>query len=137
MEIRYKQALSENHTLEVFNKDEAVFTSSGHWLHPLFELEDFIRENKLDSSSLSLHDSIQGRAAACLTVRLGIKNVKCNILSALALDVYKKAGASVSYDTLVPRILCKTEDLITDSMTEDEIYTLLCQRANRPVPQKP
>ncbi len=129
MENRYTWDLSDNHTLEVFVEDEAVFTSSGHWLHPLFELEDFIKATKPDVSCLSLHDSVQGRAAASLTVRMGIKKVKSNLLSALALGVYKKAGVSVIYDTLVPRIACRTEELITDSMTEDEIYEMLRQRA--------
>lgn len=132
MENRYTQDLSNGHTLEVFVGDEEVFTSSGHWLHPLFELEDFLKEHKLDTSSLSLHDSVQGRAAASLTVRLGIKRVKSNILSSLALEVYKKAGVKIEYENLVPKITCKTEELITDSMSEEEIYSLLCQRANRP-----
>ncbi|MCR5761228.1 MAG: DUF1893 domain-containing protein [Sphaerochaetaceae bacterium] len=136
MSEKYKQDLSENHTLEVFLEDEAVFSSSGHWLHPLFELEDFLKKIKVDRASLSLHDSVQGRAAAALTVRLGIKKVKSNVLSSLALPVYEKAGAEVTYESLVPKIVCKTEELITDSMSEEEIYRLLCQRANRPVTDK-
>lgn len=136
MENRYTWDLSDNHTLEVFIEEEAVFTSSEHWLHPLFDLEDFIKANKPDVSSLSLHDSVQGRAAASLTVRMGITKVKSNLLSTLALEVYKKAGVSVIYDSLVPRIACKTEELITDSMTEDEIYEMLRQRARGSVTEQ-
>ncbi|MCR4676792.1 MAG: DUF1893 domain-containing protein [Sphaerochaetaceae bacterium] len=131
MERYFLSELQEGHTLEVFRDGEAIFSSSGHWLHPLFELEDFIKENNLNPQELSLHDSIQGRAAAALTVRLGIKKVNCTTISSLALSYYRKVGIEPFYEKSVPKILCKTEDFISESMSEDEIYELLRIRAQR------
>ena len=61
-------------TLELFSASQPVFSSAGKWLHPLFELEDFLdgAGSGLDRASLSLRDRIAGKAAALLIVRLGI-----------------------------------------------------------------
>ena len=98
--------------MEVFRGEELVFSSSGHWLHPLFQLQDFIKDCP-DKEGLSLHDSIAGTAAAVLTTLSGIKLTKADMMSKGACEVYQAHGVSYSYGTLVDRIECVTETLIS------------------------
>ncbi len=39
---RYQQPLEEGLSLAVYNGDDPIFTHQGHWLHPLFALEEFL-----------------------------------------------------------------------------------------------
>lgn len=119
-------------SLEVFKDEELVFSSSSKWLYPLFGLEDFLAEHdEISPSLLRVHDTVQGRAAAVLTYRLGIKTVQADTMSSLAANFLKSKNISFSYSKLVPKILCATEDIITDEMSVDQVYSLLCQRAGR------
>ncbi|MCF0237556.1 MAG: DUF1893 domain-containing protein [Sphaerochaetaceae bacterium] len=121
--------LSDNHSLELFYKGQMVFSSKGHWLHPLFELENFLNMNWYNREELYLHDSVSGRAAAILTCRLGIKHVTSDLGSALARTVFEKNNVQWQCLKEVPKILCKTETLIEDSMTVEEVYSMLLERA--------
>ena len=56
-----------------------VFTSTGKWLHPLFELEDYLVEHGLEPGNLILQDKIIGKAAALLIHRLGFCTVKVGV----------------------------------------------------------
>lgn len=118
--------------LEVFQAQELVFSSSSKWLYPLFELEDFLHQHsEISACNLRLHDTVQGRAAAVLTYRLGIKTVEADTMSSLAANFLKSKDISFSYRNLIPKILCATEDLITDTMSVEEVYSMLCKRAGR------
>jgi len=108
-----------------------VFASNGKWLHPLLEVERFLEESSLDSGKLFLHDRISGRAAACLTVRMGFTRVKASVMSRLAEQVYRAHGVCCLAQTLVDRIACKTEELIDSSMDLDAVHAMIVGRASQ------
>lgn len=118
-------------SLEVFSDSLRVFSSAGKWLHPLFELEDFLAANPLARDALSLRDRIVGKAAALLIVRLGIRRVHAEILSELGKEVLEAACVSLSWDQLVPVISCQTESALAQVQDTEEAYALLRQRAGR------
>lgn len=118
--------LGEPLSLTLFKGEgNPIFTHSGKWLHPLLAAQTFIDENSLDGGELLLHDRIAGRAAAALTILLGIKRVKVDLLSSLAATLYANHGVAYHYETLVERITCQTEHLITDQMSLREIATFI------------
>ena len=51
-------------SLTILKDGVPVFTSIGKWLHPLFELEDYLAEHSLEPRNLVLQDKIIGKAAA-------------------------------------------------------------------------
>jgi ABC-type Mn2+/Zn2+ transport system ATPase subunit len=118
-------------SLIVRRGEEIVFTSNEHWLHPLFELEDFLKGKEIPPSELFVIDKIAGKAAACLMVRLGITRCHIGLLSERAIPVFNAHGVDFSYDSLVDQIQCRTEDLITDSMSIGDAYLFLRKRAGR------
>ncbi len=119
------------HSLIVSRNDKVVFTSDEHWLHPLFELEDFLAKENIPANELFLRDKIAGKAAACLIVRLGIRRCHIELLSERALPVFKSNGIEFSFDQIVEHIQCRTEDLISDKMSIDEAWLFLRKRAGR------
>ena len=112
-------------------QDSIIFTSDSHWLHPLFEFDDFLTKNRYPVSELFLQDKIAGKAAACMIVRLGIKKCHIELISERAMPVFEKAGIDFTYDTLVEQIDCRTEYLITDDMPVDDVWLFLRKRAGR------
>lgn len=76
-----------------------------------------------------LHDKIAGRGAAALIARIGIRHCCIDILSSLAIDILEKHSIQYFYHTRVPKITCRTEDLITGTMTLDETYSMIIRRA--------
>jgi len=56
-------------TLTVLHEGTPIFTSFGKWLHPLFELEDYLAEHAFQPENLILQDKIIGKAAALLIHR--------------------------------------------------------------------
>jgi len=127
----YLDSLKDGHTLEAFIGDGLVFSSSGKWLHPLFDLEAHIRESGLDPAKISLHDTVNGTAAAALIARLGIRDVNVNLISDGAIELYEKYGVHCSYSNRVGRILCKTEALFSPDDDLDCVYVSLRRRAGR------
>ncbi len=107
-----------------------IFSSSGKWLHPLFQLEDFLREGSIDPSMLSLHDSISGIAAASLTIRLGIRKVHADLISEGALGLYRAYGCEIHSDRITDRIKCITESMISLSDDLEESYRKLRKKAD-------
>jgi hypothetical protein len=108
-----------------------VFFSAGKWLHPLFELEDFLPSSGLDRSSLLLRDRIVGRAAALLIVRLGIRRLHAQILSRPGKEVLEAHRVEHTWGELVERIACQTEAALADVEDPEAAYTWLRQRAGR------
>lgn len=115
----------------VKNRDRVVFTSRGKWLHPLFELEDFLRESREPREELSLEDKIIGRGAAVLIARLGIPLCRGRLMSRRALPILERHGVRFSWETLVDALDCATETALTDEMSLDEAYRELARRAGR------
>src|SRR5712671_3147277 len=99
-------------TLTVFRNGTLIFTSYGKWLHPLFELEVYLANHAIEPYNLILQDKIIGKAAALLIHRLGFRTVKAGILSRLGEAVLLRHGISYTYEQLVERIHCQTEELL-------------------------
>lgn len=105
-----------------------VFSSAGRWLHPLFELGDFLATAGIDASAAELRDKVVGRGSAFLIVRLGIRRVHAVLLSRLGKDVLDRAGVALTWDTLVDRIACATESLLEGITDPDEAWRILRAR---------
>lgn len=122
---------NEKQSLQLILDGKLVFESSGKWLYPLFELEDFLQVTPIDISKADLRDKIIGKAAAFLITRLGPGKVYGGVMSQRAMPVFDAAGISYAYDHAVERILCKTEDILANIDDIETAYSLLSRRAGR------
>jgi hypothetical protein len=113
------------HSLEVFFNDELIFSSDGKWLHPLFELEEFLRQQNYPIGSLTIKDKIVGRAAALLQVKLGLKTVKAVMMSEFGKQVFDHFNIDYEYKNLVPRIECRTEEMLKNEIDPEVAYFIL------------
>ena len=121
----------EKPSLQVIFNGNIVFTSFGKWLYPLFDLEDYLKTHPLDMSGAEIRDKVIGKAAALLILRLGVGRVYGETISVLGMGVFDSAGLPYSYGQKVPRIACKTEELLADVDDLEEAYQILCKRAGR------
>lgn len=119
------------HSLILLHNNEQVFTSDEHWLYPLFELEQYLKETSIPVEQFFLKDKIAGKAAASLIVRLGIRHCFIELLSKRAIPVFEQYGVKCEYHQLVDHIQCRTEDLITDKMNLEDTYLFLRKRAGK------
>jgi hypothetical protein len=118
-------------TLTVLYKGSSIFTSHGTWLHPLFELEAYLAVHPIQPENLILQDKIIGKAAALLIHRLGVRTVKAGLLSRLGEAVLQHHGIAYTYEQLVERIHCQTEELLATVEDPEEAYQLVKVRAGR------
>lgn len=118
-------------TLEVYNNDILLFSSEGKWLHPLFELEDFLKNGPVPTGDLVIKDKIIGKASAMMIYRLGFNTVEAGTMSIPARDFFIKNGVVFTYDILVDLIACKTETLLKDINDPEKAYRILKERAGR------
>ena len=118
-------------TLTVLYEGSPIFTSHGTWLHPLFELEAYLAEHPIQPEDLILQDKIIGKAAALLIYRLGFRTVKAGILSRLGEAVLQRYVIAYTYEQLVDRIHCQTEDLLAEVEDPEAAYQLVRVRAGR------
>ncbi|HOJ01490.1 MAG TPA: DUF1893 domain-containing protein [Anaerolineaceae bacterium] len=123
--------LSQNVSLQLFYKGKVVFQSKSHWIMPLFELEDHLKEHPVDLALAEVHDKVVGKAAAMLILRLGIGRVFGNVMSELADATLSQAEVPHFYHELVDRIDCKTEELLLEVDDKDAAYEMLCKLARR------
>jgi zinc transport system ATP-binding protein len=119
------------HSLIIRYQDSVIFTSDSHWLHPLFELSDFLSKNHFPASELFLCDKIAGKAAACMMIHLGIRKCHIELISERAIPVFENAGIGYTYDNIVEQLDCRTEYMITDSMSVDDAWLFLRKRAGK------
>lgn len=161
--MTYLDDLPAETTLQIFRDDEPIFSSSGKWLHPLFEFEKFLEipsssEGMTESSQageksstiqddsqaqrakvsvLSSHDSAIGKAAAVLSIRLGITKIHADLCSQNALNYINQLNRTlpqekqiqITYKNLVPKLMCQTEAELEPLFDSDQMYFLLRQRA--------
>jgi len=155
--MAYRDSLPQGTSLQVFRDDKLIFSSSGKWLHPLFDLEKFLNDSysksnfsdKEDVSAckkelplnnkgvLSSHDSAIGKAAALLSVRLGIQKIHAELCSENALNYINQLNQTLpqdkqielTYKNLVPKLMCQTEAQLENLFDSDQMYFLLRQRA--------
>lgn len=118
-------------TLTVWQDGTPIFTSMANWLHPLFELEDFLAAHPIEPEHLLLQDKIIGKAAALLIHRLGFRRIEAGLLSRLGEAVLLGHGIAYSYEQLVDRIHCQTEALLAKVEEPEVAYELLKVRAGR------
>jgi hypothetical protein len=118
-------------TLTVLHEGTPIFTSYGTWLHPLFELEDDLANRAIEPENLILQDKIIGKAAALLIHRLGFRTVKAGVLSRLGEAVLQRYEIAYTYELLVERIHCQTEEILADVEEPEEAYRLVKVRAGR------
>ena len=118
-------------SLQVRLDNEVLFSSSGKWLYPLFDLEDYLVDHPDLLKNATVWDKVIGKAAALLILRLGGRRIHGALMSELAAETLEKAGVAHSFDKLVPRIDCQTEEILQDVIDLDEAYQILCKRANR------
>ena len=120
-------------SLQVFRGDMRIFTHTGNWLHPLFALEsflaDFLAEESIFPAELRLRDRIIGKAAAVLILRMGIRRVYGELMSDLGADYLASHGAEIGWGTRVPRIACRTEELLEKMEDPEAAYAELRRRA--------
>lgn len=108
---------------------EPVFESAGKWLHPLFELKEFLEQNpQIDPQDLILRDRIIGRAAAFLILQMGIPRAGAEIVSRLALSLFASRGLTLSGDSVVDSISCQTEELLANEDDSEKAWRLLSER---------
>jgi Domain of unknown function (DUF1893) len=118
-------------TLTVLHESTPIFTSKSTWLHPLFELEEYLADHPIEPAQLLLQDKIIGKAAVLLIHRLGFRTVKAGILSRLGEVVLQRHAIAYTYDQLVDRIHCQTEELLATVEDPEEAYQLVKARAKR------
>ncbi|MFC1654898.1 DUF1893 domain-containing protein, partial [Myxococcota bacterium] len=115
-------------SLQVLHDDRTIFSSFGKWLHPLFELEEWLKTQDIDPRDLTLCDNIVGKAAALLIVRLEIRRVKAGVLSSLGEGVLEKHQVSYSCAEKVDKVLCRTEQELFEVEDPQEAYRILSER---------
>jgi hypothetical protein len=121
--------LAEELTLRVRYDGRQVFSSSGKWLHPLFELEEFLSSASYPPQGVVVEDKIVGKAAALLLIRMGIRQIKAGVLSELAKAVLERFEVRFTYTTIVERIDCRTESLLADVEDPEQAYRIVKARA--------
>lgn len=115
-------------TLRLYQGEEVLFSSEKHWLHPLFDLEDFFPQSGRDPARTRLVDRITGRAAAFLVVRLGIRELRTGLLSRRAIPVLERHGVQDRCGEEIDRVLCATEDLLAGIEDPEAAWALLQER---------
>jgi predicted solute-binding protein len=118
-------------TFQVILNERVIFQSSRKWLHPLFELEEFLIRNPFDMTKTEVRDKVIGKAAAMLIARLGARFVHGGVMSELGREVFERAGIPYTYAELVARIDCQTEELLHEVTDLEHAHELLSARAGR------
>jgi hypothetical protein len=117
-------------SLEFIIAGETLFVSAGKWLHPLFELEQFLMHRGIDGAQGEIRDKVIGRGSAFLIVRLGIRRAHAGLLSRLGKDVLDRAGVACTWESLVDEITCRTEGFLRDVTDPEEAYRILAERVH-------
>ena len=95
-----------------------------------------LKDKELKFHLLQVRDKIIGRAAALLLVRLDIKKIHAHLLSHPGRDVLEYYKIDYSYDLLVDKIGCQTEDLLANEYDPEVAYTLIKQRIKKNLTKK-
>lgn len=118
-------------SLQVILEGEVVFQSGNKWIYPLFDLEDYLEDHPIRMNLAEVRDKVIGKAAAMLLLRLGAGKVHGGVMSELAVEVLSRNGVQYSFDKLVKRIDCQTEEILLEVDDLEAAYRILCHRANR------
>jgi len=116
-------------TLIAYRNGREFFSSSGPWLYPLLELGDILATDPLSESDvLTTYDKVVGRAGALLSARLGVSEIRTELLSRLALPVLERFNITVNATSLEDRIFCATEDLLANIDDPHAAYDTILRR---------
>ncbi|MFW5690088.1 MAG: DUF1893 domain-containing protein [Spirochaetota bacterium] len=119
-------------TLIAYLDGDPIYQSEGKWLHPLLELESVLDRLGLQRGALNgrltTRDKVVGRAGALLSVRLGIREIDTELLSARALPVLEAHGVVVHAQRTEERIFCATEDLLAHVSDPDQAHRMILAR---------
>lgn len=122
-----------NHSLEVYKNGDLVFFSDEKWLHPLFELEIFLKNFHDAPHTLVVKDKIVGKAAALILVYLGIEEIHALRMSELAREFLQEQKKKFSYQKLIDRVACRTEDMLSRETSPEKGYLLVKQLRERAI----
>lgn len=151
--IGWLDDLPEGRTLQVFSCGDAgepIFESSGKWLMPLFEFEqfvesgyhgdvcatskDFVASSGFDSSGgFYAHDTAIGKAAVVLMVRNGMMHIHADLISEIALDYINELNESFARDCRCSQSPSRIEIVYKNKVprllcaTEDELSAMTNQ----------
>ncbi len=123
--------MASDASLEFLMDGQVLFASAGKWLHPLFELEQFLKIRGINASQGEIRDKVVGRGSAFLIARLGARRTHAGMLSRLGKEVLDRAGVACTWDVLVEEIDCGTENLLREVTDPEEAYRLLAERARK------
>jgi len=111
---------------------DVLFSSSKKWLHPLFELEVFLASHSVgESHDLLLRDTIVGRAAAFLILRMRLRRVETDLVSRRAIALLKEHSIEFEATLTVDAIDCMTEELLKDISDPVTAYAILSERRSK------
>jgi zinc transport system ATP-binding protein len=111
-------------TLRLYLEGEVFFSSNKHWLHPLFDLQAFFAGEGAPAGAV-LVDRVTGLGAAFLVANLGIRQLRTQLLSRLAIPVLERHGIEVRCKETVAKVACATEDLLAGIQATEEACALL------------
>ncbi|NOZ63327.1 MAG: DUF1893 domain-containing protein [Calditrichaeota bacterium] len=113
-----------DHALEVYDGQNLIFFSDGKWLHPLFDLEIFLKQTNSTTEKLLVKDKIVGKAAALILIYLGFREVHAKAMSKIARDFLATQTVHFSYEMLIDRVACRTENLLLEENDPEAGYRL-------------
>lgn len=128
--------MTTDNSLEFLIDGKVLFSSTGKWLHPLFELERFLESRECAVSTAEIRDKVIGRGSAFLIVRLGIRRAHAGMLSRLGKDVLDRAGVACTWEVFVEEIACRTEGILRAVTDPEEAYRILAERARKAIPAR-
>jgi len=115
-------------TFEVFENGQCVFSSNKHWLHPIFDFEEFLQTWPGERQSLLVRDKIIGRAAALLLIHLGIRRIHAGTISLLAIRALEHYRVPFTFDLQIDRIACQTENILSETLDSGQAWEIIRQR---------
>jgi len=119
------------HSFETYFEDTLIFHSDNNWIFPLFEFEAFLKSGNFPAEDLFVKDKIIGKAAAMLLVHFKIKHIHAKTLSQLGREFLDRHRIRYTYDELIEKIYCQTEELLSDISDTQIAYNLLKSRAEK------
>lgn len=93
-----------NHSLVIANGEVCTFDGRG-----VSDLYSLFKEDSGFLKGASIADKVVGKAAAALMILAEVEEVHTEVISQLALDLFAGSRVNVSYTTVVPHIINRTQ----------------------------
>lgn len=114
------------------NEKTELFRSNAHWLHPVFELEQYLlyAESRahVDRANYVVYDKILGLGSAYLFLHLRLSVVLTTVGSIAGISLLKANDVCCLFDNKIDALECHTEELLAlkRNISVSEAYKLLC-----------